>query len=145
MNMNKILLTATLLVSISAFAGATPVKTSCMNRAKAEIVRLCNAGAINARNLWAKVPAVPAPVKAKAVALKAWTLQKGSVAGQWISQHTPAKVQQFVSNKRNLKIAGATAAVVATIAAGWRFLGQKLVTRTISNAQQETASTQPSN
>jgi len=140
MNMNKVLLTATLLVSVNAFAGAAPVKNSYMNRAREEIVRLCKAGAVNARNLWAKVPAVPAPVKAKATALKAWTLQKGSVAGKWVQQHTPAKVQQFVSNKRNLKIAGVTAAVVALCATGWRFLGNKLTTRTVA-AQPETTTT----
>jgi hypothetical protein len=130
MNMNKILLVATLLVSVNAFAGATLVKNSYMNRAKEEIVRLCKAGAANARSLWAKVPAVPAPVKAKVTALKTWTLQKGSVAGQWIQQHTPAKIQQFVSDKRNLKIAGAATAVIASFTVAWRLLCNKLATRT---------------
>lgn len=138
MNMNKILLTATLLVSVNAFAGTTPVKNSYMNRAKEEIVRLCKVGAVNARNLWAKVPAVPAPIKVKATALKAWTLQKSSVVGQWIQQHTPAKVQQIVSNKRNLKIAGAAAAVIATVAAGWRLFGNKLTTRTVATTEANT-------
>lgn len=138
MKMNKILLSAVLLISARAFAmepattAATApvtqaVKTGLIARAKNAAVNYWHKGAEKlgqgARNVWASVPG-----KSKVASLWTWTTGKGATASNWVSTHIPARVKNTLTNKRNLKIAGAAAAI-ATVATCWHFFGDKLMSK----------------
>ena len=79
-----------------------------------------------AQYVWAKVPGMPESVKTKLASCYTWTTGKGAAASKWVVNHTPPSVKTAITNKRNLKIAGAAAAI-AIVGTCWHFFGKKLM------------------
>jgi hypothetical protein len=123
MKMNKILLTAALLVSINALAEGNSIFAS-----------LRSAGSW----AWAKVPAVPSIVKKPACVATEFVQRHGLQAADWVWKHTPSKIQQLASNKRNLKIAGVVATAAALLVAGKHVIGRMVTTRNLAAQQAAT-------
>jgi hypothetical protein len=140
MKMTKILLTAALLVSARAFAGepvataavtaaAAPAKTSLLQSAYGALTRGTNAVKVRALAAWGKVPnLVPGAVATRLAACYTWALGKGARVSTWVGGHIPAQAR-VVFNSRNLKIAGAATAALATAAACWHFLSKNTGTK----------------
>lgn len=141
MNLNKVLLTAALLVSghalvasegtpaATATAAAVSSTASLVSRAKAVLLNFYSKGSEKAKTLIEKLPC-PGHIPAPMVNFGSWTYNKGAIAGKWVQNHTPAVVKNIVSNRRNWKIAGIGAAAVATAIACWHYFGDKLMAKT---------------
>ncbi len=135
MKMNKILLSAALLISANAFAmeqtateAVKTVKTSLFNRFKNTASQLWTNGsnkvATAAKYAWSKCPSMPASVRTKLANAGSFTAGKCTAASNWVVAKTPAVVKALTS--RNAKIAGATLATAATVACAYLFRGKLL-------------------
>jgi len=118
MKMNKILLSAALLISANAFAmeqSTEVVKNSFFARAKANLNSLLTKGSNVAKNAWAKVPSMN--VKAKLTTARTFAAEKCASALTWVKNTAPVigKAVKTALTSRNAKIAGAALASVATV------------------------------
>ena len=144
MKMNKILLTAALLVSARGFAmqpfdgivepTRQAVKASIIERAKTA-AKLAWTNSMEfvskgASTIKTKISGLHLPegLKTKLASCSTWAADKGVTASNWVVKHTPALVKNALTDKRNLKLAGAAAAI-ATAATLWYKFGAKLVTK----------------
>ena len=133
MKMNKILLSAALLISARAFAmdqatasAAAPVvgvaKTGILSRARTYASELLTASAAkiasSATSVWGKVPGMPASLSTKFATCRTWATGKGATVSNWVVNHTPAVVRNALTS-HNLKLAGAVTAIAAVATASY--------------------------
>ena len=118
MKMNKILLSAALLISANAFAmEQSVVKNGFFTRAKASLNSLFSKGSNVAKTAWAKVPSMPANVTAKLATARTFAAAKYGTASNWVKNTAPVvgNAVKTALTSRNGKIAGVALVSLATV------------------------------